>query len=199
LGEAYAFASIGVSEMGLGKTYTASVGSELPSTTFALLARRELQQSPDLVLLTSALSGLKRVGTDLKRGSGLPQGFVEFCNSVVARIRELKPNSEHDCNIPNEQLPSAEQRRDLQRTMVTKRTAPTYPQAAKNERLGGTLILHATIDKQGKVRDVGYLGGPLVFYPGAAPAIRQWEYKPYTIGGVAVEVPAEIEVTFTIN
>jgi protein TonB len=83
--------------------------------------------------------------------------------------------------------------------MVTKRVQPIYPQMAKTTRTQGTVVLSATIGKEGKIQDLKVVSGPPLLRQAALDAVSQWEYKPYLLSGEPVEVLTDIEVVFNLN
>ena len=83
--------------------------------------------------------------------------------------------------------------------MVMRRVQPTYPAAAKEARIQGKVTLEAFINKQGEVKLLRVINGPLPLIEAAYDAVRQWTYKPYLIQREPVEVLSEIEVVFNLN
>ena len=76
---------------------------------------------------------------------------------------------------------------------------PTYPAAAKSVRLEGNVILEATIDESGAVRDVRVLRSIPLLDQAAIAAVSRWRYTPTRLNGVAVPVLLTVTVSFTIN
>ena len=58
------------------------------------------------------------------------------------------------------------------------RTAPTYPELAKQMRLGGSVILLLSIEPDGVVSDVKVQSGHPLLVPAAINAVRQWKFAP---------------------
>jgi len=84
-----------------------------------------------------------------------------------------------------------------ERNLIVK-IVPKYPEYAKENRIQGTVVLHAIIDKQGKVAELHTLSGHPSLAPTALEAVRQWRYKPYLLNGEAVEVETTITVNFNL-
>jgi protein TonB len=70
---------------------------------------------------------------------------------------------------------------------------------AKTTRTQGTVVLSATISKEGKIQDLKVMSGPPLLRQAALDAVSQWEYKPYLLSGEPVEVLTDIEVVFNLN
>ena len=77
--------------------------------------------------------------------------------------------------------------------------APRYPPEAQRDRIGGLVILEATIDAQGNVADLEVLRGEPVLQPPALEAVSQWKYRPATLNGAPVPVVMMVTVTFAIG
>jgi protein TonB len=76
---------------------------------------------------------------------------------------------------------------------------PQYPAIAKTARIQGTVVLEATISKQGTIEGLKAVSGPPMLYQAAIDAVRQWRYKPYMLNGEPVEVGTTVNVVFTLN
>ena len=83
--------------------------------------------------------------------------------------------------------------------MLLKKVPPVYPLEAKVARVQGTVVLSATIAKTGAVSEVNVVSGPPLLQSAAVDAVRQWQYKPYSVNGEPVEVETTIEVAFGVD
>jgi TonB family protein len=73
---------------------------------------------------------------------------------------------------------------------------PVYPPQAEAAGIRGTVVLDVLIATDGSVADVRVSQGhPLLVGP-AIDAVKQWTYKPTTIGGNPVEVVTQVRVPF---
>jgi TonB family protein len=61
---------------------------------------------------------------------------------------------------------------------VKSRVAPVYPEIAKRLRVSGEVKLEATVDAQGKVKDVKPVSGNHMLEEAAEDAVRQWKFEP---------------------
>jgi protein TonB len=73
---------------------------------------------------------------------------------------------------------------------------PVYPAIAKSNRIGGTVQLELTIGPDGKVADARVLKSVPVLDQAALDAVRQWEYAPTRVKGVAVPVIVNVAIDF---
>jgi protein TonB len=76
---------------------------------------------------------------------------------------------------------------------------PVYPAIAQQARVQGTVILEATIDVDGSVRDVKVLRSIPLLDQAAIDAVREWKYSPTILNGNPVPVIMTVTVTFTLN
>lgn len=83
---------------------------------------------------------------------------------------------------------------------LVKQPRPFYPQSAKQARISGTVILAATIGRDGRVHDLRVVQTPAPSLAASALwAVSQWQYKPYLLNGEPVEVDTTINVIYTIG
>jgi TonB family protein len=61
---------------------------------------------------------------------------------------------------------------------VKARVAPAYPEIAKRLRISGEVRLEATVDAQGRVKDVKPVSGNRMLELAAEDAVRQWKFTP---------------------
>ncbi len=83
--------------------------------------------------------------------------------------------------------------------MLIRQTPPVYPPIAKAARVSGTVVLHATIAKNGTIKDMQVVSGSPMLQQAAIDAVRTWRYKPYQLSNEPVEVDTTISVVFTLG
>jgi len=82
---------------------------------------------------------------------------------------------------------------------IINQTRPVYPPLARQARIQGNVVLHAIIDKDGKVAQLEVISGHPLLVQAALDAVKQWRYKPTQLNGDPVEVDTTITVTFTMG
>jgi periplasmic protein TonB len=80
--------------------------------------------------------------------------------------------------------------------MILHKTAPVYPKFAQDAHITGTVVLKATITKQGTIEGIQVLSGPKLLAPSAVDAVKTWKYKPYMLDGQPVSVETNVTVVF---
>ncbi len=83
--------------------------------------------------------------------------------------------------------------------LLVKKVSPQYPDAAKQARIQGKVILQAGIDKNGNVEGLTLVSGHSMLAPAAIEAVKQWKYKPYLLNGQPVKVETQIVVIFQLS
>jgi periplasmic protein TonB len=82
---------------------------------------------------------------------------------------------------------------------ILNQTKPVYPPLARQARIQGSVILHAIIDKDGRVAQLEVVSGHPLLVQAALDAVKQWRYKPTQLNGDPVEVDTTITVTFSMG
>jgi periplasmic protein TonB len=82
---------------------------------------------------------------------------------------------------------------------IITQTRPVYPPLARQARIQGNVVLHAIIDKDGRVAQLEVVSGHPLLVQAALDAVKQWRYKPTQLNGDPVEVDTTITVTFTMG
>jgi len=86
----------------------------------------------------------------------------------------------------------------MQGNLLSK-TQPIYPAIAKAARISGTVVLQATISKNGTIENLHVVSGPAMLQQAAMDAVRTWKYKPYLLNGDPVEVETQVNVVFNLG
>lgn len=76
-------------------------------------------------------------------------------------------------------------------SLLSHRVNPEYPDEAKADGISGTVTMRLEIDTEGHVAQADVLSGHPLFVQPAIDAVKQWQFKPFTLHGE----PAEVETT----
>ena len=79
------------------------------------------------------------------------------------------------------------------------RVEPVYPEDAERQRIEGVVKLHIIIDRDGNIQNIDQMSGPPLLEAAAANAVRQWKYKPTSLGGQPVEAGVDVTATFRLQ
>ncbi|MGB8522433.1 MAG: energy transducer TonB [Candidatus Acidiferrales bacterium] len=88
---------------------------------------------------------------------------------------------------------------DVQRARLIHRETPEYPPDAKATGIKGVVLLHATIAKDGSVKNLEVSEGVCSLAKSALQAVKKWRYEPTLLNGGPVEVDTTITVNFTLD
>jgi TonB family protein len=82
---------------------------------------------------------------------------------------------------------------------LTKRVPPRYPSMAEMAHIQGDVIVRVTIDESGKVTEAKGASGHPLLLEAAIPAVKQWEFQPFSDEGKPVPVQALVKVNFSLG
>jgi protein TonB len=82
---------------------------------------------------------------------------------------------------------------------LIKRVSPEYPQLPLLARRSGQVVIEASTDIYGRVREARIITGDILFDEAALKAVRQWIYEPYYINGITIPVKFTVTITFTLE
>jgi TonB family protein len=103
------------------------------------------------------------------------------------------------------QLPPAQTRLEQSATYVpaqemesrlVHKIEPIYPEAAREAKVQGVVVLDAVIGTDGTVVDVRAVSGPEELAALAVDAVKWWRFRPYALNGQAVPVKTRLAVEF---
>ena len=83
--------------------------------------------------------------------------------------------------------------------MVIRQVKPVYPHTALITHTEGIAVLRAIVEKDGTVQDLRVISGSPLLVSSAVDAVRQWQFKPYFLNGLPIEVETQVTVNFVIN
>lgn len=81
--------------------------------------------------------------------------------------------------------------------MLIHKAEPIYPKFARDNHIGGTVVLKAKIGKNGTLQNLQFVSGPKILGVAAMDAARNWRYRPYMLNNQPVEVETSISVVFS--
>jgi TonB family protein len=83
--------------------------------------------------------------------------------------------------------------------LILTKVAPEYPESAKKARIQGSVVIAATINTEGAIRELRVVSGPPELVDAAVDVVRQWRYKPYFLMGRPIEVDTQVRINFILN
>jgi len=76
---------------------------------------------------------------------------------------------------------------------------PIYPAIAKTTRTQGTVVIEATISRQGRIENLRVIDGPQLLRQAAIDAVAAAQYRPYLLNGEPIEVQTTINIIFSLG
>jgi TonB family protein len=73
---------------------------------------------------------------------------------------------------------------------------PKYPEEARKNKTQGSVVLEATIEKNGNITDLSIISGDLVLADAAVDAVRGWAFEPYTASGHPIQIRQKLKFNF---
>jgi len=83
--------------------------------------------------------------------------------------------------------------------LLIRKVIPPYPALPKAAHVEGTVVLAATISKDGTIVNLRVVSGPAMLQQAALDAVSQWRYRPYLLNGQPVDVETTVNVIFTLG
>ncbi len=178
--------------------------------TPGMLTRRSDRSRPEIVLNAAEVQPIEvKPEAPPSRLSEYPAAHSKLGAGTDAPAPEPppvslapSPNSEELTRLTSVPtlLPSAPPRisEGVTEPALIRKIAPTYPMQARSERLSGKVVLSATIDADGSIRDVAVVSGSPILADSAAKAVRQWRYSPAMLNGTPVAIQKQITFLFTL-
>jgi TonB family protein len=84
----------------------------------------------------------------------------------------------------------------LEPLLLTRSVPPVYPAIAKARSITGTVIVQATVGKDGKATNLQFISGPPIFKDAAFDAVRQYQFKPAKLNGQPIEQVTQVKLIF---
>ena len=121
---------------------------------------------------------------------GSTQDFSRIADSVNAAYANALSNQS--------EAPSARSPTEVQIVSgrLVNKTDPRYPKEAHKNKTRGSVVLEATIEKNGNVTDLSIISGDLILADAAVDAVRDWKFESYTLSGNAIQVRQKLTFNF---
>jgi peptidyl-prolyl cis-trans isomerase A (cyclophilin A) len=116
--------------------------------------------------------------------------------TIVREGQPLPPSPGEAATTPGVQPKSVAISAGVAEGLLVKKVAPIYPHEARAAHVWGTVVLRAIIGTDGHVSDLNVISGPEVLRQAAIDAVKQWEYRPYLLNHVPIEVSTTINIIF---
>ena len=84
-------------------------------------------------------------------------------------------------------------------SFIISQVVPVYPVSAKLDHISGTVILQATVAKDGAVTSLQYVSGPQDLRKSAINAVSKWRYEPFLFLGEPIKYQGLVSIIYTLD
>ena len=121
----------------------------------------------------------------------LPETPISASGSVAISSQRSVP-------VPPDGNQSAKSARNLQVGQLVNLIEPVYPPEAVQQKIEGTVKLHAVIGTDGVIESLAQVSGPQILVNASMAAVRNWKYSPTRMNGQAIETQEDISFVFRL-
>lgn len=121
----------------------------------------------------------------------LPETPVSASGSVAISSQRSVP-------VPADGSKAAQNAKNLQVGQLTNLVEPVYPAEAVQQKIEGTVKLHAVIGTDGVIESVAQVSGPQMLVNASISAVRNWKYSPTRMNGQPIETQEDISFVFRL-
>src|SRR5208282_2684694 len=127
-----------------------------------------------------------------------PPSFLTLPEEAVSSSSSVAISSRRSVPMPSSFNPEIQSSKNLLAGRLLKRVDPSYPLEAMQQRIEGTVRLHAVIGDDGKVLGLEPVSGPPLLVEAAVIAVRQWRYGPTFFDGRRIQVYDDVRLVFRL-
>lgn len=80
---------------------------------------------------------------------------------------------------------------------LVQKIEPKYPEQARQQKIGGAVVLDTLVGKDGAVHEIRIISGDPQLAPAAVDALRLWRFRPYSPQGQPVDFETRVTMNFT--
>jgi TonB family protein len=152
------------------------------------------------MMLTEKQMEVRRLRRVVVAAACVALGAGTCASALAFHMNLAEPNAPHPAALQDAGTATGlkVKGRVMQGNIIT-RVNPVYPQAAKDAKVQGAVVLRAVIGKDGVVENLLVVSGPTELQQSAIDAVKQWIYKPYLLNGNPTEVETTIEVNYSLQ
>jgi TonB family protein len=99
---------------------------------------------------------------------------------------------------PRTVKPKQEKTRQEKEDGLIRRVDPEYPEAARNQKIQGPVVLEVRVAPDGAVQKVTLISGPQSLADSAIAAVQQWRFRPHRVNGQPVPMQTRVTLDFKL-
>jgi periplasmic protein TonB len=124
--------------------------------------------------------------------------FITLPEEAVSSTSSIAISASRSVPIPSGSNPQTQSPKNVRAGRLLKRVDPSYPAEAMQQRIEGTVRLHAVIGDDGNVLSLEPVSGPPLLVEAAVIAVRQWRYGPTLFEGRRMQVHEDVRLVFRL-
>jgi len=150
-------------------------------------------EAPDTIAPETGLEGgeFESAGVDAGFEHGIPGGIA---GGIVGGFENSTPAPPPPARVAPVRVGG-----EVSAPRLAYRVEPEYPLIAVNAQIEGMVILEATVDHTGAVRDARVLRSHGVLDAAAVRAVEQWRYEPLLLNGTPTPFVLTVTVSFSLG
>jgi TonB family protein len=121
----------------------------------------------------------------------LPETPISASGSVAISSQRSVP-------VPADGSRAAQNGRNLQVGQLINLVEPVYPAEAVQQKIEGTVKLHAVIGTDGVIESLAQVSGPQALVNASMAAVHNWKYSPTRMNGQPIETQEDISFVFRL-
>jgi TonB family protein len=129
--------------------------------------------------------------------SGVPL-VLSLPETPISATGSVAISSQRSVPVPAHGSKAAQNGRNLQVGQLINLVEPVYPAEAVQQKIEGTVKLHAVIGTDGAIESLAQVSGPQVLVNASMSAVRNWKYSPTRMNGQAIETQEDISFVFRL-
>jgi TonB family protein len=173
----------------------AKPGSEMPSSR----PRDSEAAPPDSPATRSSLQPATPTSTGRTAPKDNSPLLLKLPDSPISASASVAITSRRSIQVvPEAASPTSQQGQNVQIGQLFYRVEPFYPPDAERQGIEGTVEVHASVGRDGKIKSAEIVSGPRQLTEAAVNAIREWRYKPTLFNGQPIESEVDVKMTFRL-
>jgi TonB family protein len=124
--------------------------------------------------------------------------FLTLPEEAVSSSSSIAISSRRSVSMPSGFNLQTQSLKNLVAGRLLKRVDPSYPLDAIQQRIEGTVQLHAVVGEDGKVQSLEPVSGPPLLVEAAVIAVREWRYGPTLLDGHRIRIQEDVRLVFRL-
>jgi protein TonB len=149
------------------------------------------QRSSPPAAVESTLGSASAAKADVPLVLSLPETPISASGSVAISSQRSVP-------MPANGAHATQNGRNLLVGQLINMVEPVYPADAVQQKIEGTVKLHAVIGTDGVIESLAQISGPQTLVNASMTAVRNWKYSPTRLNGQAIETQEDISFVFRL-